>query len=140
MKQITVLPSGHKKVQTIFNEPTKTQQQFKEQCDVNNIIKKYQQTGQLLHVARSQGVYTDLTNVGDYLESMVKITKAREAFDLLPSDVRKKFQNDPSELLSFLDKKENLEEAIKLGLIEKPISNTDIKKSEQVQEKPAPTA
>jgi len=50
----------------------------------------------------------------------------------LPSDVRKRFSNDPAELIDFLADKKNDEEAIKLGLkIKKnvPGSNDETKKS-----------
>jgi len=44
MKKIENI-NGRIKVQTINNQDTRTQQQFKDDVDVNNIIKKYKRTG-----------------------------------------------------------------------------------------------
>lgn len=116
MKEITKLPNGNIRVRTINNEPSLTQQHFKEQCDVNNIIRKYQQTGNLTHLARQQGVYSDLSKQKDYFEAMNTVIKAQTAFDSLPSYIRKRFGNDPSQLLQFIEDPKNQDEGIKLGL------------------------
>lgn len=117
MKEIIVLPNGNKKVRTINNEPSLTQQHHKQECDVNYIVKKYQKTGQITHIARDQGVYADLTKSKDFSDAMNTVVKAKEAFMTLPSDVRKRFGHNPQELISFLQDEKNLDEAIKLGLV-----------------------
>ena len=38
----------------------------------------------------------------------------------LPADLRKRFSNDPGQLLSFLENEDNRAEAIKLGLVNAP--------------------
>jgi len=108
------------RIQTINNLPTKTQQQFASQCEINNIIKKYQKTGQWLHVTSKQGVYADVSQISDYAESLQKVLNANSAFNSLPSNLRARFENDPSQLLAFLQDSNNKEEAISLGLIPKP--------------------
>jgi len=120
MKKIIRHENGKVKVVTINSEPTKTQQQFQEQCDVNNIMKKYRNVGEITHLARKAGTYADLTNVPDYQGALDTVLQATHAFSTLPAHVRKRFGNDPSELISFLQDKNNNEEAIKLGLKEKP--------------------
>ena len=37
----------------------------------------------------------------------------------LPAQIRSRFENDPAKLIDFLDNSENLDEAIKLGLVSK---------------------
>ena len=60
MKHVEKLPSGRVRVCTINNEPDLAQQQYKDKCDVNNIMKKYEQTGEITHFAASQGRYANL--------------------------------------------------------------------------------
>jgi phage internal scaffolding protein len=134
MQKITVRENGTTKVVTINNQPSLAQQQFKDECDVNKIMKKYEQTGQIYHLNKKQGVYADLSTINNYQEMLHDIQKAEEAFDSLPAEVRYKFRNDPSQLITFLADPQNKEEAIKIGLIEKPnddlttITQTDVPK------------
>lgn len=98
-----------------------TNQQFKEECDVNNILAKYKRTGLLSHVSRTQGQFGDFSTLEDYQTSLHKVMKAQESFGLLPSEVRNKFQNDPGKLVDFLADSKNDEEAYKFGLKIKPV-------------------
>jgi len=132
MKEIIKLENGNVRVRTINKNPSRTQQQFVEQCDVNNIMKKYRVTGQITHLNTKQGVYADMSSIKNYQENLNTVIEAQNAFMALPSDVRKRFSNDPAELIDFLADKKNDEEAIKLGLkIKKnvPGSNDETKKS-----------
>lgn len=119
MKKIIRRENGSIRVQTINEQKTRTQQHHKEQCDVNNIIKKYQQTGIITHMARDAGIYSGLAPAESYFDAMKIVLDAKDAFMTLPADVRKKFRNDPQELLSWMQDPKNLEEGVKLGLFEK---------------------
>lgn len=116
MKKIIRHENGNLKVITINEETTRTQQQFKDQCDVNNIMKKYRLTGELNHINKKQGIYADLSDSPTYQAALEIIIKAENTFSELSSDVRKRFNNDPHEMISFLENPQNNEEAIKLGL------------------------
>lgn len=98
-----------------------TKQCFKEQCDINRIVSKYEQTGLLEHLNQRPGFFEDLTNVPDYRSALNKVIQAKEAFGMLPARTRERFSNDPGEMLGFLEDPANKEEAIKLGLVKKPI-------------------
>lgn len=98
----------------------RTKQSFKAQCDVNNIIKKYDKTGLLAHVNTMKAQYGDFSKVGDFREALDKMAKAEEAFMEMPPKLRKRFRNDPMEMVAFLSDKANKAEAIELGLVEKP--------------------
>lgn len=115
------------RVRTVSVLPSRTQQQFAEQVDVNNIVSKYKKTGEWLHLTRKQGVYADVSNITDYKESVDKVHMAHAAFAALPSALRNRFQNDPAQLLAFLQDPSNRDEAISLGLIDKPTLNDDVK-------------
>lgn len=93
-----------------------TQQQFKEECDVNNILAKYRKNGLVTHLSKHNGNFGDFSNVEDYQTSLGKLMEAQNAFLQLPSELRSKFQNDPANLVAYLSDPKNDEEAIKFGL------------------------
>ena len=101
--------------------PSLTQQQFKEECDINNIIARYETTGLLtdpLHPGTRMPQFGDFSNVPDYLHAQTIIARTREAFEALPSKIRDRFDNDPAQMLEFLQDESNREEAMKLGLVD----------------------
>ena len=93
-----------------------TQQQFKAECEVNNILAKYKRTGMLSHIQKHQGNFGDFSSIEDYQSSLGKLMQAQQSFESLPSELRAKFENDPAQLISFLSDEKNNAEAIKLGL------------------------
>lgn len=98
-----------------FKEPSLTKQAFAEEADINTIVRRFGLTGELpdgLQVPESG----DFVNALNYHESMNVIRKAEESFMELPAEVRARFRNDPGEFMDFVHKKENLEEARKLGI------------------------
>jgi phage internal scaffolding protein len=119
MKMSELRPNGRVRVYTLNHEPTKTDPQFKDSCDVNMILKKYQTTGVFTHATSKQGQYADLTNITNYQDMLHQVMYANEAFNLLPSSIRTRFGNDPATLLTFIQDPNNYEEALKLGLVNK---------------------
>lgn len=114
-------------VETVNDEPTLTQTQWKDECDINNIMKKYSSTGEWQSLTRTGGVYADFSEIQDYQGMLAQIKYADEAFISLPPEVRKRFNNNPGELLHFLQDSNNYEEGLKLGLVNpKPIPNTPV--------------
>lgn len=101
-----------------FPEKTMAKQSFKEECDINTIMAKYQKTGLIEHVQNVQAQYGDFTSVADYQLSLNQVIAAQNAFEQLPSRVRERFSNDPSRLMAFLEDDKNRDEAVRLGLIE----------------------
>lgn len=102
----------------ITTPPSLTKQSFKDECDINNIIKAFSVTGQVQHInARaSQGTYADLPGEIDFQQSLNTIKEAQNAFASLPSKVRDRFGNDPAQFLAFMSDPANQDEMIKLGL------------------------
>lgn len=120
MKEISERKNRYKskRVVTVNNEPSKTQQQFRDEVNINSIMRKYHSTGQITHLAKSQGQYRDLSNAQDYFDSLNIIQQAEQSFATLPSHVRKKFGNDPAALLEFIHNPDNFEEGVKLGIFQ----------------------
>lgn len=99
----------------------RTQQQFKDETNINNIMRKYERTGVLPEMRKEvQSEYGDFSNVATYQESLNLVINAHEAFDSLPARVRREFGDDPLKMVAFCENKDNLERARELGLA-KPI-------------------
>lgn len=114
-------PDGSIRVQTYFTKPTRMQQSQVAATDVNLIMSRYLKSGgSLRNLPDPVGMYADLTSVSDLQHSLNTVLDAQRAFDALPSNLRARFQNDPVQLVSFLEDPSNKPEAITLGLIPKP--------------------
>lgn len=103
---------------TVEFDPEKegrTQPEFKESCDVNYILKKYNQTG-VLKVNAKTPKFGDFSQSVDYQDAMNLVVKANEMFDQLPADVRKRFNNDPQQFLEFANDEANHDEMVRLGM------------------------
>lgn len=98
---------------------SRTKQSFKDECDINLIMRRYSQSG-VMPSGRTDGLYGDFSMVGDYLHSMNTIERARAQFSGLSSDIRARFRNNPLDMLEFVGNPSNRDEAIKLGLIDAP--------------------
>lgn len=117
MKIIEKRENGSIRVHTKNVLPSKTDQQFRDEVNVNNIVAKYLKTGEISHQARQAGQYFDASQVPDLYTGLVKIHKAELAFKSMPDNIRARFKNG-KELLEFLADPGNKDEAIKLGLVE----------------------
>lgn len=95
-------------------------QEFKDECDINMIMARYQRFG-VLPPPGSEGRYGDFSQVGDLLDAQIRVQRASQMFDSLPSKVRDRFANNPLNLLSFVSDSKNRAEAISLGLIPAPV-------------------
>jgi phage internal scaffolding protein len=111
-----------------FKKPSMTKQSFRDEVNINNIMKKYEKTGLLTHVKQYGGKYADLADSSDYHTSMNIILEAQEAFDTLPSKVRHEFYNDPAKFLEFVQDPANAEKMIEMGLAERPFDQNKLSK------------
>lgn len=100
-------------------EPTRTQQQFKDEVDINTIAKNFGMTGKLPQNVRMPS-FGDFTGVEDYQTAVNAAKWAEHSFMQMPALVRERFRNDPQQFLQFCDDDRNRDEAIKLGLIISP--------------------
>lgn len=104
-------------VRLAFDPSTsRTKQSFKDECDVNNIMARFQRTGIVEFAQRFQARYGDVRGV-DFASAMNVIAEAREMFAAMPAKLRDRFGNDPARFLEFVQDPENRDEARKLGLL-----------------------
>lgn len=99
-------------------EPSLAQQHYKDECDINNILRQFNITG-LLPESPLSPRYGDFSGIGDYHTALNRVIAAQDEFDALPAQIRARFNNDPAELIEFLEDDKNRPEAEDLGLVDK---------------------
>lgn len=94
-----------------------TSQAQREDVDINKIVKRME-SGQMLdsRIIR-EGVYEDISDIGDLASCIIKVQNAWDDFMSLPADVRERFDNSPTKLVDFLSDEGNRDEAVELGLV-----------------------
>lgn len=95
------------------------QQHMKTEVDINRIIAKAQQTGQI-PPGRIGGTFAEYPREIELMDAYDLVADAEESFAALPAQVRARFQNDPVLLCQFLGDEKNRAEAVSLGLIQPP--------------------
>ncbi|AZL82744.1 internal scaffolding protein [Apis mellifera associated microvirus 6] len=117
-----------KRVQKFFNKPSLTRQEFKEQCDLAKLLKRFCKTPEgLAALQNARGFaetarFEDVSMVPDFRAARDAIIAAEAKFMALPAIVRKRFGNDAAEFLDFMQNPANQDEAVKLGLaVPKPV-------------------
>ena len=105
-----------KRVQITFPPKGRTKQSFKDECDINKILAKYQKTGAIAHVNKHGAEYGFATSL-DFTGAMLLIKQAQNMFDGLPSSIRNRFANDPAQFLDFVQDANNEKEMRTLGLL-----------------------
>lgn len=93
-----------------------TKQSFKQECDINNIVKKYQKDGAVTHAVKYGGTY-GFASGQTFQDAMNLCVSAQQMFEDLPSDIRNKFSNDPGQFLDYVQDPANAEEMEELGLV-----------------------
>jgi len=92
------------------------QQQFAEETDINTIVRRFGVTGEL-PVSVRHPMVGDFTAVTDFQSALNALRQAEAGFADLPARVRARFDNDPGQLLLFLDDEANRKEAVELGIV-----------------------
>jgi len=106
----------HERVQMHPKGASLTKQAFKKECDINQIMKQYKKNGLLDHLNTHQGNYGSFIGYEDYHSSLNKILEAKDAFYTIPSDIRAKFDNDPSLFIKFAQDEKNYDQMVEMGL------------------------
>ena len=125
-----------------FPKKGRTKQWHKKECDINQIMAKYQKTGVIDHVNTHQENYGFATSE-DLHESLNLINTANDMFADLPSKARVEFNNEPGQFLDFVQDPKNHSKLYDLGLSEYPYIEApkSIKNPvEKPTEKPIPQA
>lgn len=114
----SMLEQCHKKEfwREVLNEDTgefetvpvdrRTHDAFKDQCDINKILEKAQQTGAVSHLSKYKETYGDYSDY-DFFTHERMLREGNAIFSDLPSEMRKEFNNNPQEFFDFVNKPDN---------------------------------
>lgn len=101
----------------VTGDVTPTQQHFRDEVDINTIVRRFGMTG-VMPFGQMQGVYGDFSGITDFDEAVAKIRDGQERFMRLPPEVRERFGNDPARLIR---KAQELDEGAFGALLEPPV-------------------
>jgi len=103
------------RVQITFpSEEGRAKQSMADECDINNIMAKYQKSGALTHVNQHGAEYGYADSV-QFHDAMNIVADGNTMFADLPSSLRNRFV-EPGAFLDFVQDEANAEEMIELGL------------------------
>lgn len=100
------------------DEPSMTAQEFRDEVDINSLVSLFLRTG--IPQAPVPSQFVEFAERFDFQSAMNGLVQAKNQFAAMPSNIRDRFQNDPSRLMAFLADSDNRLEAEKLGLILTP--------------------
>lgn len=125
-------------VQFRSTDKGRTKQSFKDECDINTIIRRFLKTGVVEFTAKHEPRYGDCTGL-EYTKAMQTVAAAKSLFMDLPAALRARFENEPAKFLDFVQDDRNREEARELGLL-KPQEPTPAPEATSPAPAPAPEA
>jgi len=101
------------------SSPLLTDQSFKKQCDINNLMKQYAKTGTFPHTTQIQPRFVDNTQIPSLEDAFDITNNAIQAFNQLPPDLRKLMDNNPANLENFIADENNRDSLLKHGILVK---------------------
>lgn len=110
---------ARKNTQTLSGDDGRTQQHFKDECDVNRIVKRFSETGIAEHLANGNPQFAFCSSQS-FTEAQFIVADMKSHFERLPSKTRAHFGNDPANFLEAHDDPERRQELFELGLAEAP--------------------
>lgn len=93
-----------------------TDQQFKKDCDINEMLRVYRITGNL--PTRQPPRFGDFSEVSDYMSNLQRMDEVRDMFSSLPASERAKFDGDVGKFLAFCQDPANAVRLVELGIVE----------------------
>ena len=84
---------------TVNDMEDKAHQSFKDEVDVNKIIKRFRNARQQLPARKLQ--YMDVSGLRDFSHAMEIVDTAKEVFMDLPAEVRAYFKHEPARFIDY---------------------------------------
>lgn len=103
-----------------------TMQSFRDECDINNIIARYETTGFLVDpmvASRRTPSFGDFSKLPDYMEAQNIIAVGGEIFAALPARIREMFNNNAADYCAYITNPDNLDKALELDLVDESYYN-----------------
>ncbi len=92
----------------ITYEDGRTKQCYKDECDIDKIMSRFNVTGTISHLAKYGGIYADFSDF-DFHKQNNMLTKGREIFDALPAELRREFGQSASNFFAYVNDPANLD-------------------------------
>lgn len=102
-----------------------TQQHFKDECDINYLVRH------INDIPRPEPVYGDVSEYSDLQSAIDLVESGYERFNELPSQIRDDFGHDPAAFFRFANNPANYDYLVKNGLA--------LKKEVEKSSNPTPT-
>jgi len=96
--------------------PSKAKQSFRDECDVNVIMSRWEKSGVPPSGTSKTPMYGDFSTALEFQEALDRVMAAQRTFEGLPAAVRRRCGNDPALFVEFCEDPANLAELVKLGL------------------------
>ena len=123
------------------DEPSRTRQEFAEECDINTLMSRFERTGVISHVNPRSPMYLDLSEgVPDLQSAMDMVRIATDSFMSLPAAVRRDFDNDPVKFVMFAEDPANIEKLREWGLAKPSPVPAEPLSVRVISDEPAPGA
>jgi phage internal scaffolding protein len=121
----------------VFSKPSLAKQSFRDECDINNILRQFNVTGQL-PLGSVQPQYGDFSGITDYQSALNAVMEAQDSFLALPAKIRARFDNDPALFVEFASDEANKDEMKAMGLLREETAQAVVTSpSEPVEGEPA---
>lgn len=108
--------TNRRRVQHFTEDVTRTEQGHRNKVNINKIVAKYIKTGYVEQQNRP-AMYGDFSGVLDYHSTLNRIKNAENEFQKIPSEIRKKFDNDIGMLVEYVNNPDNESECVRMGLL-----------------------
>ncbi len=80
----------------------RTKQAFRDETDIVKMLSRAQKAGTMSHLEQYEQSYGDFADF-DFFESVIMLTKGREVFDALPSELRSEFNQSPMQFFEYVN-------------------------------------
>lgn len=108
-----------RRVKFVCDGPSLTKQAMLAECDINGIMKRFEKTGIITHLAKREAYFADVSSVPDFATAIKVVEDAERMFMSLPAQVRKEFENDPVKYVEFCSNPANIDRMRELGIADK---------------------
>ncbi len=94
----------------------RTKQTFRDECDINLIVKRHASDGLLAHLNPRMPTYGDFTASMELRDAMELVDLAEQGFAEIPAAVRAMCNNDPALFLRLVNDPDHIEALAEAGL------------------------
>jgi len=118
MSRFIVPYASRNRVSTPIVGESLTKQAHRDDCDVNNIVRRWQQTEVDPRDPKRQGQYLDVSSIPDYADSVLRLNAAYDIFGSLDAKTRKSFNNSLGEFINYANDPNNVDSLVKMGVLQ----------------------